>query len=79
MSWRWPPNAVPGPWVRADALRLPFRDGSVDVVTSSLGLVVVTPLTQVLEEVARVLRPGGVLAGIAPALRPLAAHGTCGC
>ena len=61
----------PGPWVRGDALRLPFRDGSVDVVTSSLGLVVVTPLTQVLEEVARVLRPGGVLAGIAPALRPL--------
>ncbi len=43
----------------------------MDVVTSSLGLVVVTPLTQVLEEVARVLRPGGVLAGIAPALRPL--------
>lgn len=61
----------PGPWVRADALRLPFRDGSVDVVTSSLGLVVVQPLAQVVEEVARVLRPGGVLAGIAPALRPL--------
>jgi ubiquinone/menaquinone biosynthesis C-methylase UbiE len=61
----------PGPWVRADALRLPFRDGSVDVVTSSMGLVVVTPLATVLKEVARVLRPGGVLAGIAPALRPL--------
>jgi len=61
----------PGPWVRADALRLPFRDGSVDVVTSSMGLVVVTPLATVLQEVARVLRPGGVLAGIAPALRPL--------
>lgn len=61
----------PGPWLRADALRLPLRDGSVDVVTSSMGLVVVTPLTQVLAEVARVLRPGGVLAGIAPALRPL--------
>lgn len=61
----------PGPWVRGDALRLPFKDGSVDVVTSSMGLVVVTPLTQVLEEVARVLRPGGVLAAIAPALRPL--------
>ena len=61
----------PGPWVRADALALPFRDGSVDVVTSSLGLVVVTPLAQVLTEVARVLRPGGVLAAIAPAVRPL--------
>ena len=61
----------PGPWVRADALTLPFRDGSVDVITSSMGLVVVTPLTRVVEEAARVLRPGGVLAGIAPALRPL--------
>lgn len=61
----------PGPWVRGDALRLPFKDGSVDVITSSMGLVVVTPLTQLLEEVARVLRPGGVLAAIAPALRPL--------
>ena len=64
----------PGPWVRADGLHLPFRDGSVDVVTSSMGLVVVQPMSQVLAEVARVLRPGGVLAGIAPALRPLAAR-----
>ena len=34
----------PGPWVRADGLRLPFRDGSIDAVTSSIGLVVITPL-----------------------------------
>ena len=61
----------PGPWVRADALRLPFRDGSVDVVTSSMGLVVVTPLHELLAEIVRVLRPGGVLAAIAPAVRPL--------
>ena len=61
----------PGPWLRADAQRLPFRDGSVDVVTGSMGLVVVTPLDQVLAEVARVLRPGGVLAAIAPAVRPV--------
>ncbi|MGI8457730.1 MAG: class I SAM-dependent methyltransferase [Propionibacteriaceae bacterium] len=61
----------PGPWVQADALQLPFADGSVDAVTSSMGLVVVTPLTQVMAEVARVLRPGGVLAAIAPAVRPL--------
>lgn len=64
-------NQGAGPWVQADMLRLPFHDSSVDVVTSSMGLVVVTPLTQVLREVARVLRPGGVLAAIAPALRPL--------
>jgi SAM-dependent methyltransferase len=43
----------------------------VDVVTSSLGLVVVQPMSQVIGEIARVLRPGGVLAGIAPAIRPL--------
>jgi SAM-dependent methyltransferase len=61
----------PGPWVRGDALALPFADESVDVVTSSMGLVVAQPLGQVLSEIARVLRPGGVLAGIAPALRPL--------
>lgn len=62
-----------GPLVRADARALPLADGSVDVVTSALGLVVVRPLAAVLSEVARVLRPGGVLAAIAPAVRPLAA------
>ena len=61
-----------GPLVQADARVLPFRDGSVDVITSALGLVVVQPLAAVLAEVARVLRPGGVLAAIAPAVRPLA-------
>lgn len=61
----------PGPWVRGDALALPFADGSVSAVTSSIGLVVATPLNDVLAEVARVLKPGGVLAAIAPALRPL--------
>jgi SAM-dependent methyltransferase len=62
----------PGPWVRADALQLPFKNESVDVVTSSMGLVVVQPLSRVIEEVSRVLRPGGVLAAIAPGIRPLA-------
>lgn len=62
-----------GPLVRADARVLPFSAGSVDVVTSALGLVVVQPLATVLAEVSRVLRPGGVLAAIAPAARPLTA------
>ncbi|HYP43770.1 MAG TPA: class I SAM-dependent methyltransferase [Propionibacteriaceae bacterium] len=61
----------PGPWVRGDLLALPFADESVSAVTSSMGLVVVTPLGQVLAEISRVLKPGGVLAAIAPALRPL--------
>lgn len=61
----------PGPWVRADGLHLPLRDGVVDAVTSSMGLVVMTPLSAALAEITRVLRPGGILAAIAPALRPL--------
>ena len=61
----------PGPWVRADGLALPFADSSMDAVTSSIGLAVLTPLSDVVAECARVLRPGGVLAAIAPALRPL--------
>ena len=61
----------PGPWVRADALQLPFKNQSIDVVTSSMGLVVVQPMNRVISEVARVLRPGGGLAAIAPAIRPL--------
>lgn len=64
----------PGPWVRGDALRLPVADASLDAVTSSLGLVIVRPLADLLTEVARVLRPGGVLAAIAPAVRPLNPH-----
>jgi SAM-dependent methyltransferase len=61
----------PGPWIRADGLALPLADGSMDAVTSSIGLAVVTPLNAVVGECARVLRPGGVLAAIAPAIRPL--------
>lgn len=61
----------PGPWIRGDALSLPFAEGSVQAVTSSMGLVVATPLERVIAEISRVLQPGGVLAAIAPALRPL--------
>jgi SAM-dependent methyltransferase len=61
----------PGPWLRGDAVALPLADESVDAVTSSMGLVVATPLGNVLAEIARVLKPGGVLAAIAPALRGL--------
>jgi len=65
---------APGPWVQGDALALPFADRSVDAVTSVMGLVVATPLGAVLAEIARVLKPGGVMAAIAPALRPLGAY-----
>lgn len=62
----------PGPWVCGDARKLPFPDESVDAVTSSVGLVVVQPLDDVVSEIRRVLKPGGVMVAIAPALRPLA-------
>lgn len=62
----------PGPWVCADARRLPLADESVDVVTSSMGVVVVHPLADMLREVARVLRPGGVFAFVAPTALPMA-------
>lgn len=60
-----------GPWVRGDALQLPFADESLDAVVSSMGMVVVHPTSTLLEEVARVLRPGGMLAFIAPTVRPV--------
>lgn len=62
----------PGPWVCGDARSLPFADESFDAVASSIGLVVVQPLDDVVSEIRRVLKPGGVMAAIAPALRPLA-------
>lgn len=63
-----------GAWVRGDALRLPFADESIDAVVSSMGMVVIHPTARLLEEVARVLRPGGMLAFIAPSVRPVSAR-----
>jgi len=47
--------------VRADAYTLPFRDGAFDVVFSSLMLQWCDDLDGVFAEIARVLKPGGVL------------------
>ena len=46
--------------VQADAMHLPFKDNSFDVVTIGFGLRNVPDANQVLREVQRVLRPGGV-------------------
>lgn len=64
----------PGPWVQADALRLPFADDSFDAVTTSMGLAVIRPTIELLGEVARVLKPGGVFAAVLPTAMP--ANGT---
>ncbi len=48
-------------WVLADALRLPFPDGSFDCVTNAFVLRNLADLRTGLAEMARVLRPGGRL------------------
>lgn len=46
----------------ADTLRLPFRDGSVDVVSMAFGFRNLASYTRGLEEMYRLLKPGGWLA-----------------
>ena len=48
--------------VQADALDLPFEDGSFDAVTVAFGLRNMASWERALREMARVLRPGGLLA-----------------
>ena len=58
------------PVATGDASRLPVPDASVDAVVVSMALMLV-PLPNTLAEVARVLRPGGVLVATVPSGRPL--------
>jgi demethylmenaquinone methyltransferase / 2-methoxy-6-polyprenyl-1,4-benzoquinol methylase len=48
--------------VQGDALRMPFRDGTADGVTSGFSLRNVADLTILFHEIARVLRSGGRIA-----------------
>ena len=54
--------ASPIEWVRGDAMALPFRPGSFDVVSIAFGLRNVVDSGGALREFHRVLRPGGRLA-----------------
>ena len=54
-----------------DATTLPIRDGTVDVVTCSMALMLVQPLDHALAEIHRVLVPGGRLMLLLPERRPL--------
>ncbi|HLK42318.1 MAG TPA: class I SAM-dependent methyltransferase [Thermoleophilia bacterium] len=61
---------APGRLVRADALSLPVRDSSMDAVVCSMALMILQPLEQVLDEIRRVLRRGGLLLATVPADPP---------
>jgi SAM-dependent methyltransferase len=67
-----------GPLVRADATALPLADDSVAAVCAAMCLPVLTPLDQVLAELQRVLRPGGLLAALVPARSGLSVRGLMG-
>jgi demethylmenaquinone methyltransferase/2-methoxy-6-polyprenyl-1,4-benzoquinol methylase len=46
-------------WIEADALRLPFRDNSFDLITSAFGFRNLADYAAGLREIFRVLAPGG--------------------
>jgi len=54
-----PPAGSPITWIEADALRLPFKDNSFDLVTSAFGFRNLADYDAGLREIFRVLRPGG--------------------
>lgn len=49
-----------------DARRLPFADAVFDLIFTQLTLLWVQPVTRALDEIRRVLRPGGVLVALEP-------------
>jgi demethylmenaquinone methyltransferase/2-methoxy-6-polyprenyl-1,4-benzoquinol methylase len=53
------PESLPPHFAAGDMIRLPLGDASVDVVTIGYGLRNASCLGAALDEVARVLRPGG--------------------
>ena len=50
-----------GPYVEATAERLPFREGTFDLVVSYLSLIDIPDMEAAVPEMARVLKPGGAL------------------
>ena len=47
------------PWINGDMASLPFQSSSFDLVTTGYGLRNVPDLTAAVDEIARVLKPGG--------------------
>jgi SAM-dependent methyltransferase len=63
-------NQGRGPLLRGDVTRLPIADACADVATSSMAMMLVRPLDAALQEVVRVLRPGGELRLLLPTPTP---------
>lgn len=59
--------------VRSRAQRLPYADASFDLVLSHMALMLMEDAGQVLAEMRRVLRPGGVVAALVAAPAPASA------
>lgn len=53
------------PLTCSDALRLPFRSGTFDAVISHFFLLWVKDIDQVMQEINRIIRPGGLFAALA--------------
>ena len=56
--------------IQGDATQLPIADGSIDVATSSMAMMLVCPIEAALGEVRRVLRDGGELRLLLPTPTP---------
>jgi ubiquinone/menaquinone biosynthesis C-methylase UbiE len=63
-----------GEYVEADASRLPFADGAVDLVVASMSLMDMDDMPAAVREIGRVLAPGGRLC--AAVVHPINAAGT---
>jgi SAM-dependent methyltransferase len=63
-----------GPVVRGDARALPLPTASVDTLVCSMGLMLVDPARAAVVEFTRVLRPGGRLGLLLPAVWPVRAR-----
>lgn len=47
-------------WAQADAFKLPYQSGSIDVVYSNLMIQWCEPLDKLLTEIMRIIKPGGL-------------------